>query len=716
MSISATTCITYTGTTPLGPTMYLYSDVDGYSTSFGSVATSSITPPNCPYLITGIPDGATILRLRDYVSGCCLDIPITSDNLCIVCNLNLTDYQTATCSQIIAGDLDSSCGEITDYVINWYGPNSTTNIGYTSGLGTMFTYQFTHPLTGSAAIFAQSGTYTPVVDMAIINGIPFSQTGGTGFNPAIMDCFPDVVVDPLTCSNGNYPTQNYTHQYAFSNAGAGVTPQPLSATFVLSANTNYFPFEFKGLTVYDNLKITYSGSAYPGETFTLEWVNVGSNAPGYSYTSFPRSLQSSNFVSKILTLTGFTVNNGDFLTLQVTPNTGISQTNWYFDFTCKESFDCETCLDNYQNNPYPIVMSSVTASTLSCDRASIQYQLSGCSYTNDLLNEDIFKYVLNNTPNAWGGIYSDNSGLLYGAITMYWTNDSCTAGSPSSAGSCSIPNSNTITYTKVPYLLTITCDTYSDFLDFWTEYNNVYATWSGTPYDNTQVEFYRTFAVYVPNVSGATQCGDGTTWSVYNIHFSSTVTSGATTPSGPWYINYSMPTVSSGITYTSCQLQCQSGENSIVSTINTTASATTNNINITTNTGAKAQTTTTLGRRLTVNTSPYTATSFNSGYVSVNPWSVETTPWTGTSTYVNSVSGETCDLSTNFYNSGGLYYKYLYSYKTVLINPSDPRDFEIYGCPITNYVYSGFPSTQISELALRYSGGSITYYNPYYTI
>ena len=716
MSISATTCITYTGSTPLGPTMYLYSDVDGYSTSFGSVPTSSITPPNCPYLITGIPDGATIIRLRDYVSGCCLDIPITSDDLCILCNLNLTDYQSSTVSQIIAGDLDSACGQITDYVIFWYGPDSSTNVGYTSGSGSTFSYQFTHPLTGNAAIFAEAGTYTPVLDKAIINGIPFSQTGGTGYNPAVFDCFPNVVVDPLNCSNGNFPGQTYEHQYAFSNAGAGVTPQPLSATFELSANTNFFPFQFKGVNVYDSLKITYSGSNYPGEEFTLEWVNVGSNAGGFNLTTFPRRASTSGFVTKVLTLTGFTVNNGDTLTLEVTPNSAISQTNWYFDFTCKSTFDCNTCLDNYQNNPYKIVSSSISALAQACDRSNISFDVSGCSST-EILNEDIWKYFAG-SPNSSGGIYASSTGLVsLGGQQFYWSNSACTKGGASSSATCPVPNSNVITYEKTYMNLNITCSDYNDFLDFYNEYNSIYASNSGSPFNNTVIGYYRSFAVLVPLISGSTQCGDGTTWRAYDIHYSSVVTTGQTTPLGPWYINYSMPTVSTGITYSTCEVNCGTYETQIVNGINTASTGSSNNINITTNTGAKAITTTTQGYRLQTTNTPYTGSPNYTGYIILSDWSVKTTPWTGASTYVNSFSGQTCPLTNFNYNvSNAQYVKYLYSYNIVLTNPSDPTDFQIYGSPINNYVYSGYPSTVISELALTYSGGSVTYSNPYYVI
>jgi hypothetical protein len=123
-------------------------------------------------------------------------------------------------------------------VINWFGPNSATNIAFKSGKGSVFSYQFTHPLTGSGFVFAQAGTYTPVIDRVIISGITFSNTGGTGTYDATLDCFDEVQVNPLTCDNGNTPTSAYTHSYSFS--GTGSSSIPLNVTFQLSANTNYF--------------------------------------------------------------------------------------------------------------------------------------------------------------------------------------------------------------------------------------------------------------------------------------------------------------------------------------------------------------------------------------------------------------------------------------------------------------------------------------------
>ena len=86
MSFSAATCLTYTAETQLGPTLYFFSDADNYTDLFGSAPTSDLVAPNCPFVITGIPDGSLFVRLRDYESGCCIDILIESSSLCTICN------------------------------------------------------------------------------------------------------------------------------------------------------------------------------------------------------------------------------------------------------------------------------------------------------------------------------------------------------------------------------------------------------------------------------------------------------------------------------------------------------------------------------------------------------------------------------------------------------------------------------------------------------
>jgi hypothetical protein len=409
MSFSASTCLTYTGNTPLGATLYFYTDFDGYSEPpFGSVATNLIIGGNCPYIITGIPDGTTIIRLKDYSSGCCVDIPIQSSDLCLVCNLEFNLLSATTVSQIVAGDLLTTCeDQVSDYVVYWYGPNSSTNVGYISGYGDEFDYQFEHPLTGTSAIFAQAGTYTPVIDKIISNGVTFSQTGGTGYYMANLDCFSSVTVNPLTCDNGNQPTSAYTHFYSFSGASQGVESPPLQATFQLSAGTNYFAWKIRGFSVPDTFTFSYSGTNYP-VPLVLDRVIIGDNLQGsnMTWTNFTKSADTSIDLQRVICLTGLTRSPGnESIIIDLTPNSGL--TNWELSVTCLD-FDCYKCIDDLTNQSYKIFLSGVTALTYdnsdqlvsdfsaSC-YTRVFYNLSGCA-VSDYFTTDYYKYFQQNVP------------------------------------------------------------------------------------------------------------------------------------------------------------------------------------------------------------------------------------------------------------------------------------------------------------------------------
>ena len=616
-------------------------------------------------------------------------------------------------SQIVAGNLTGSCDTITDYVINWYGPNSTTEVGYVSGFGSEFNYQFPHPLTGTSAIFAQAGTYIPVVDKVIISGYTFSQTGGTGFYMANLDCFGPITVEALKCNNGN-TIGNYSHVYQFSGATSGELPQPLSVSFELSSNTKFFPFEFKAFSVTDNLKITLNSVNYP-TPIALEWVTVGFESPyNISYTSFPREIKNAtNFISKVLTLTGFTISNGDYLTIEITPNTGNSQTNWVFGCNCNTTFDCSTCLDNYSSSPYPILSGSITTSLISCNRINIGVDISGCTL-NEINSMDITKYIGSFSPSNYYGVETDNTtkkrNLPFNGL--YWSNVSCSPGGGYSGNQCSPVNTNSITYEKkiVGGIgdITITCSSYSDFSAFYNAYLNV-LTYSGTPSNPFNADYYRSFVLFIPTPL-TNNCGDGTTIQLYPIHYSSIVTTGGT---GPWFINLTMPTMQKELTFTSCDLNCQSSIDGIVLNVNNSSTGTSNNISGTTVTGSR--TTSPFSTYYYFYSASTSATTTQwGGYYEIPKWQTETIGWTGnTNTYIPSTSGQTC-LFNNWYSYGNSYRKFVYYYQLRLTNPSNVSDFEIWGSPINNNVYSGFPSSIIYELALQYSGGSITYANPYY--
>ena len=149
-------------------------------TLFKQIYYSDITAPNCPYVLTNIPDGTTTLQILDVNSSCCVEIPISTFT-CDDCNFGFDVYSSVTFnSRIVAGNLTASCdNNITDYVIEWYNVNDLTTPLYISGFGDEFeqyqTWTFPHPLTGNTSIPVTSGTYIPVIKYIRLNGINFSS-------------------------------------------------------------------------------------------------------------------------------------------------------------------------------------------------------------------------------------------------------------------------------------------------------------------------------------------------------------------------------------------------------------------------------------------------------------------------------------------------------------------------------------------------------------
>ena len=113
------------------------------------------------------------------------------------------------------------------------------------------------------------------------------------------------------------------------------------------------------------------------------------------------------------------------------------------------------------------------------------------------------------------------------------------------------------------------------------------------------------------------------------------------------------------------------------------------------------------------------------GNFKITQYANQTIPYSGNSnTLIPSLSALTCDFLNNSVTLGSpsfvQHYQYLYYYRIELFDLQDITNFRIYGSPITNFRYSGATIQNnwqpIYELALEYSGGTITYQNPYYCI
>jgi hypothetical protein len=721
MPFSASTCIINTGNTSLSSSISVYSNIDSFTSSFTTIPLTAITGNECPYIITNIPDGTTILRLKDLVSTCCYDFPIQSNDLCVTCDLDFNIFSSSTVSLIVAGDLTGSCSNVTDYVVYWYGPDSTTEIGYISGKGTEFSYDFTHPLTGSSAIFAEAGTYKPVIDKLILSGLTFSQTGGTGNYLANLDCFPsvEVIVDPLNCSNGT-AVGDYSHVFSFSSATSGTPPVALNTSFVLSANTNFFAYKFRGFNIDDTLVMTLNSVNYPVE-IGLENIQVGLTAPTRNFTSFPRSYNATDNWGRVLCLTGFTISNGDTINISLIPNTANTQTNWSLSLECLETWDCNSCLDTSVTNPNLIFSASASATSVTCSGSQITYEVSGCT-TGEVTSTDAWKYLYNinggnSNPASLDRVFSSSGVISITTSDLRFANISCGIGA-TTAGICSAPNGQTITYEKSIVSgignIDLTFSSFSDLTFFYSDYNTLLSTSSGST-DSNDVDYYRSFGLRIPNPLGSTNCGDGTTTRTLRFHPTSIVTTGGT---GPWTMSITMPTISATKTFITCESGCDGFMKAIVNNINADSTGTSTNFSGTSTTGSKYTIPFAINQNLSYNVTTPTASTIQAKSVILDDYLYTTVPWSGVSnTLIPNLSGETCiPFNQCPALTGFICQRFYYQHQVRLVNPLDVLDYEIWASPINNLQYSGSPGTAIYELALQYSGGSVTYANPTYCI
>ena len=747
MSFSASTCITIPAGVTTSGFFNIYSNVDNYINPFQTNVSyyelAGVTTPqgvvySCPYIIGNVPNGTTTIKIIDTTTKCCVTIDLLSNDLCVTCDLEFDTYESTNIGQIVAGNLTGNCdNQISDYQIYWYGPNSTTELAFTSGFGDNLTYQYEHPLTGTNAVIQPSGVYTPVINQVNLNGLNFSQIGDAGVIQAEMDCLSPITITSYNCSNGNLTNNDYTHRINFTGAGVGVTPESLSTTFDLDPTTDYFAWKFNGFAVSDTLKITFSGSSYD-EPLILEYWTIGTGStlnsniniltiPKTGRTDFWSSPDPSYFF-KVTSLTSLTINPGDYLILEVIPNQSNSQTNWDFYFTCLDSFDCSLCLDSYLNTPYKIKTTSITnVSVGSCGESTIQFDLSGCS-SSQIRSSDLWKYSIGTTSAAQNGFSSvetsDLTNLLTRQITVttgttacglgvnFYTNLVCTEP----------PNNNTIIFQKTIESgigkINMVFSDLNDLIVYKNSYESRKAA-SGYNPDPTNINYYQYIILAIQSCTGTEECGDTTTTTYYNIHYSSVITTGTTSSS--YTLTMDMPTITKQINYTTCEQYCDYYVSYIVDAVNTSSTSTSNNLIRETNRGQRYVSPFQYDYKVVYNINlPSTGTTVEGTYRFYNSYNL-TLPFSGNSspyTSITSLSAQTCDFSTkgetiNPGNPSSQYqYVYLYDYDIRLTNFPNLTSYTIKANPIVNGVRT---STTYPDTAATVVNGIVTYSNPLYT-
>ena len=680
--------------------------------TFVQQVTKACLTTNSPCTVS-VPDGTVTVRLRDSGSYCYWDLPICDSDVCNTCALGFANILNDQNGTVSIGNLTGSCdSSIDDFRVEWLGPNSLSTTGFTSGKGTQYSYQNTHPLIGSSAPLLPPGTYVSRITNVNLNNVKFSSISGLPghvYSPTLTGCTTTVNVVGLNCLNGNVPGDlYYQHQKSYITTNPLVTPSPLNTYFQLGNGTKFFVFEFTGYEQWDIIKLTLTGTTRP-RPIVLEEYKVGSvgNFDNYDPSSFPKSTNRT-VVRKIVTLTGLTITNNDSIKIDLTPNTATTNTSWVFRFGCRESISYEkNCLNTYKNKPYRIQLSSLSRplpGPNDCQQYSVSFQVSGCSQTqNNGWDNSDFKYLIGYSTSQ-NNISGDNNGLInISSSTFIPSYNSYSVGSPTyNSDSTCTQYTDTYTYQKVTgstpsnnkliYRFTNQTDANTCETQIIDAKNTIYPTWNTS---NTDSNYYRfLYHNRVNGVSITQLCTDGTNFNLVQDFIAPNAVISQTTVAGayPYQVSITTPTMS--YTGTSFPGICISNSwPGWINSVNTFATGTT--ISTTTVTSKNRPTKSTAAYKWSSGSTSPTTSSNHSGYLQIYPsYDFYTYPAYGDTTpptLIPSFSGSpfpTQRYLTDFkdVNGNGLFYRQSLFYYTIESTSFAPTyNYKIFGSPVSNY-------------------------------
>jgi len=541
----------------------VYTDLDNFTTPIaqGIPYQNLFSAPigNCPYLLTNVPAGATQLLVIDNCTfdpllpgitiptsqelliDCCyalIDIPQDPPPpFCVSCSLDFDIFSSSFVGQIIAGNLNSSCGSVTDYTIGWYKDGNYSSPEFISGYGNAFVpYQLIHPLAGNTAPYVTAGDWEGIIHDIAINGITYSSVSGSANGQPIpfTSCFGTIVVAPLTCNNGIFPLP-YTHQKTFTAAGNGAPPPVIGATYQLDSSTDYFAYHFSGYSIWDELEIKFI-SGDPNNT---------GNPSLYSQPIYLEKARigTANNPNNIATLSNISRSANpslpDVLDIKITPNPTNNQTNWQLNMQCLDTFDCSDCID-----PFPaITISEIDIERLSycCGIQGIFIKYSGsCDaspmpWSSKLLTINPFSYsegytmgsseLLQDFP-PYNVNISDSTFLSFQVSSSV----NCTVVSSGAVGiSCTpiTPNSSigyhksiTTVNGQPQGIISMSFNNYTDY-DFYRSKieereADLNSALGPITYDPTNINYYAWYRLNIPITN--VPCGDGISTYIYYAH------------------------------------------------------------------------------------------------------------------------------------------------------------------------------------------------------
>jgi hypothetical protein len=612
---------------------------------------------NCPFNLTNIPEETDYLIVVDQCNtsinvssifapeninagsitiNCCyaiINLDPTPLSICDECNLSFDTFSTSTVGRIIAGNLSSTCGVITDYTIGWYRNGSTTPT-FISGIGTTLSYNFSHPLVGDSSPMVLDGSWIGIIHDIIINGITYSSVAGVlGGNPLpFTSCFDTMVVAPFSCANGQNPPP-YSHQISFTAQGNNATPPPISATYALSSSTNYFAYQFSGFSVPDILSMKFisgnpNGTNDPSlysQPIWLENISVGTNNLGQSslyflnppptnYGGYPTNgcildntypkIHKDTEVKRVFTLTNLSRSLNDKLEITVSPSNTNPNTSWALKMQCLDTFGCDDCLE-----PFP---------KAKLNKLKITYDCCGVIKIFSPLTSSACTASMDKWTYGWGWNTVNYIVPPYELSTYTYTHPtqnnpqnqtSIATIAPTNPANCSVPTLNsTIKYHKstrevngqTQGVISMSFNNVTDYNYYktritagsWNNFTlnnpNSYDILNPYDIDNTNINYYTYYKIKLPLSTEA--CGDGSSFYEFRFHKSAYPLIEYVddpTPGNDYTITIPMPVITNGITASSCN-SIQSNIQSQVNSINENALYTFNPLNITNTFGSKS--------------------------------------------------------------------------------------------------------------------------------
>ena len=708
MAFSASTCLSNTNGLTLGPTLTVYSNpisATNPGTTLYTASTSSVIGGACPYTFV-VPNNTQTIRLYDPITNCYVDIPVSSNDVCVTCNLKFSSLSNNQASTIYVGNLTGSCDTVIEnYKIGWYGPNDSSKLSFTSGKGDMSTYDYVHPITPTSpsSPFLLVGDYVSKILEVELNGVKFSYTGGTNnvLSPNLINCTTGATVVSYNCGNGDDINLPYKHTKSYTTDGSS-PPQSLSAQFELSANTEYFIWHFFGFEYYDTLTLVFSGDSY-SVPITLENLRQGGTAfTNLLPTQFPKAVGGSNF-KKITTLTGLTVNEGDSIFINVTPNPTITATTWQYRFGCSSRPTAEkNCLDSYKNRPYKIKKDSITGVTNACNSVTISFDVSGCSvsensgWTNSnlaALTNDIRNGSLS-TNNTTKLLRRTSYDLTLGSYSIKSEN----LDAPGANASCMNSLGNTISISKTISGFTFSFSNINDLLGYYKSFTASTSHIKSQNYgsgqfvdDNTNLNYYRLVRLYYYTDTGNRLCDNLPNLGNFAIHCNATCTTGTTMTGYTMFIDTNTPPFVNNYTCPyDCTINCPGYLQSFVNSFNATRAATFSTI--TNTSGLRIVTPFYRSQWLYLQAPTAILNNQVAGEIFVyNQYSTNTYASSGlTNILIPSLSGTSWDWENHFTTAGNIYnpfwYQIVYYYRMEITSTIGmPLTFKLYGARISNF-------------------------------